>query len=140
MHWSVKGVLAVCFAVVVSDTSADAQIVPVLQATGQPAGRVNIVLVGDGYTAAELSTFAIDAQNMLSRLLSEQPLASYAHQINAWRIDAISVDSGVGEPARRRTRRLKAFSTVPAWRAFTASTMPPATPLSLPPCRASLST
>ncbi len=72
-------------------------------------GRVNIAIVGDGYTAAELPIFAVDAQGMLDRLLVEEPFASYPNQINAWRIDAVSVESGPGETGTARNTALKGF-------------------------------
>lgn len=81
--------------------------------SGPSEHRLDVVLVGDGYTEAELPTWEADAQALTDRLLATEPFATLAPHINVHRVDAVSAESGVsydcvGECAMRDT----AFQTV----------------------------
>jgi len=65
---------------------------------GPPQNRINVVFVGDGYTAAELDLYAAHVEDAVAGLFSEQPLAAYAGYFNVYRVDVISNESGVDEP------------------------------------------
>lgn len=56
--------------------------------------RLDIVLVGDGYTADEQDLWHADAQALSDGLLAREPFASFADGINVHRVDAISAESG----------------------------------------------
>ncbi|MER8043491.1 M64 family metallopeptidase [Streptomyces sp. NPDC094032] len=71
-----------------------ATVVPV-QSTGPADKRFNLVVMGDGYTAAELPKFRADLERHLSTLWSVEPFASYRSYINVWAVEAPSKDSGV---------------------------------------------
>jgi hypothetical protein len=66
-----------------------------LHDAGDPASRLDVLLVGDGYTEAELSQWYADADAMADALLSAAPLSEYAGLINVHRVDAVSAESGV---------------------------------------------
>ncbi|WMX44174.1 M64 family metallopeptidase [Streptomyces roseicoloratus] len=82
-----------------------AVVVPV-QTTGPADKRFNLVVMGDGYTAAELPRFRADVERHLSMLWSIEPFASYRSYVNVWAVELPSAESGVdcdpslGAPAR----------------------------------------
>jgi len=63
--------------------------------TGDPANRVDIVFVGDGYTVDELGNYAIDVDGLIAEYFAQEPFARYATYYNAHRVDVISNESGV---------------------------------------------
>ncbi|MGW4164593.1 M64 family metallopeptidase [Streptomyces sp. NPDC004788] len=71
-----------------------ATVVPV-QVTGPAEKRFNLVLLGDGYTTAELPKFRADVERHLSTLWSVEPFASYRSYLNVWAVEVPSKDSGV---------------------------------------------
>ncbi|MFJ7069250.1 M64 family metallopeptidase [Streptomyces sp. NPDC101115] len=71
-----------------------ATVVPV-QTTGPADKRFNLVVMGDGYTAAELPAFRADVERHLSMLWSIEPFASYRSYINVWAVELPSNESGV---------------------------------------------
>lgn len=64
---------------------------------GSPANRVNIVIVGDGYTASELDTYADHVDTTMVGYFAQKPLKTYASYFNVYRVDVISNESGVDE-------------------------------------------
>jgi hypothetical protein len=66
--------------------------------TGTPANRVDFVLVGDGYTKADLAKWQADAQKVIDGFFKQAPYSSYKSYFNIYRIDAFSKESGVDHP------------------------------------------
>ena len=63
--------------------------------------RINIVYVGDGYTAAELGAFADDVNDAIGGVFSVEPFASYMDYFAIHRVDVVSNESGVdNDPTR----------------------------------------
>ena len=62
--------------------------------SGDSDHRLDLVLVGDGYTAAEADAWAADAEAQAARILSTPPLDAFADRINIHRLDAVSAESG----------------------------------------------
>ena len=60
--------------------------------------RFNIVIVGDGYRAAELGQFATDTQTFVDTLRATAPYNDLWCGINVYRIDVVSTDSGADDP------------------------------------------
>ncbi|MFE7133806.1 M64 family metallopeptidase [Streptomyces sp. NPDC057638] len=82
-----------------------AAVVPV-RITGPAERRFNIIVMGDGYTAAELPAFRSDLGRHLNVLWSIEPFASYREYINVWAVEAVSRESGVDcDPALDSPRR-----------------------------------
>lgn len=82
--------------------------------SGSVADRWNLVLLAEGYQHAELGTFAADATAFAAALWLHQPFNALQKEINIFRIDVSSTESGadtVGGPARA-TFFDAAFSTV----------------------------
>jgi len=72
-----------------------------IESNGDPANRVDIVFVGDGYQAAQLGTYANLIAQRWATIRTREPYASYLPYFNAHRVDVTSVDSGVdGDPTQ----------------------------------------
>jgi len=69
-----------------------------LLAAGVAADYLDIVFVGDGYTAAEMGKWASDAQSVADRMMLDPLFAANRSRINIRRIDVASNESGVDEP------------------------------------------
>jgi hypothetical protein len=72
-----------------------ARVVP-LQVTGDPAKRFNLILLGDGYTAAGMTKFRDDVAGQLANLFAFEPWKSYRSYLNVYRVEIASPESGVG--------------------------------------------
>ena len=75
--------------------------VTTLVSSGPPANRIDLVFVGDGYTAAQLGVYANDVDAVWPVFLAEPPLSEYATYFNIHRVDVTSLESGVdNDPSR----------------------------------------
>src|SRR5688572_32227836 len=68
--------------------------------SGDPTKRVDIVVVGDGYTAEELGDFASDVNQFFNGVFAQEPFREYKNYFNVRRIDIASNDSGADHPER----------------------------------------
>lgn len=88
-----------------SAAPGDATVVPI-QVTGDPAKRFNIVVLGDGYTAAEMPKFREHVDKHLNVLWTIEPFKSYRSYINVYAVEITSAESGVDcDPALDSPRR-----------------------------------
>lgn len=62
--------------------------------------RWNLVIVGDGYQAAEINTYHTDVNNFITALRATPPFDQLFCGINVFRIDVESTDSGAFEPTQ----------------------------------------
>ncbi|MDC0766778.1 M64 family metallopeptidase [Streptomyces sp. HD] len=67
---------------------------------GDPATSFDLVFVGDGYTSAELGTFADQVDTAVSALFAREPFRSHRNKFNIWRVDVTSPQSGVDNDPR----------------------------------------
>jgi hypothetical protein len=67
---------------------------------GDPANRVDIAILGDGYTAAEMQKYRNDVQSLMTRFFDSEPFREYRNFFNVHRIDVISSESGADHPER----------------------------------------
>ncbi len=81
-----------------------AQSVTQLRDTGPRANRINIALLGDGYTAAEAAKFNTDAGTLLAGMLNDESWNRFSTSINAFAIFAPSAESGTDDPVNNITR------------------------------------
>ncbi len=72
---------------------------------GPPSGKVDIVLLGDGYTAAEMEKWQSDARRMADDLFSKPPFRERKADFNVWVVDTPSRVSGVARPSDGVHRR-----------------------------------
>ena len=71
-----------------------ATVVPI-QITGDPAKRFSMVVLGDGYTAAEMPQFRAHLDKHLNVLWSIEPFRSYRNYINVYAVEIVSAESGI---------------------------------------------
>jgi hypothetical protein len=96
-----------------------ATVVPI-QITGPPSQRLNLVIMGDGYTASEQQTFRDDVDRNLNVQWSIEPFRSYRHYFNVYRLEIVSQDSGIscdpddGNVRRNTALRLNFANNCPA--------------------------
>jgi hypothetical protein len=77
-----------------------------VQVTGPVAQRFNLVVLGDGYTAAEQPKFFADVQRHVSTLWSLEPFKSYRGYFNVYAVGIASPESGVDcDPSLEAPRR-----------------------------------
>jgi len=69
-----------------------------LQYKGSPDQFINLVMMGDGYTAAQQAEFVSAAQGLSDYLFTQEPFASYRNYFNVFAIRVISAESGVVHP------------------------------------------
>ena len=69
--------------------------VETLQSTGPSSNRLDLVLVCDGYTTANIANFAPRAAASIEELFDYEPFTSYRPYFNIHRVDVISSESGV---------------------------------------------
>lgn len=69
-----------------------------LYETGPSSNRMDIVLIGDGYTSADMGKWAADAQKVANGLLADPLYNANKAGINIRRVDVVSNQSGVTEP------------------------------------------
>lgn len=71
-----------------------------LHDAGTPGTRWNLVIVADGYQAADIGQFETDAQAVTDRLFQEPPFdrPELACGINVYRLNVTSTDSGADKP------------------------------------------
>jgi hypothetical protein len=72
---------------------------------GPPETKVDIVLLGEGYTAAELPKFHADAKRLVERLFAYEPFKSRRSDFNVRAIDLPAAESGVSRPHQGVYRR-----------------------------------
>ncbi len=83
---------------------------------GEPQAKVDVLLLGDGYTAAECSRkFRADARRMADALFALEPFTSRRNDFNVWGICPPAAESGISRPS---TGIYRARRSAPAYDAF----------------------
>src|SRR6185503_15749879 len=67
---------------------------------GDAANRIDIAIMGDGYTAAQMQKYRDDVQNLMARFFDNEPFREYRNFFNVHRIDVVSSQSGADHPER----------------------------------------
>lgn len=76
-----------------------------LQRAGEPAAKVDLLLLGDGYTAAEQEKFVRDARRLTEVLFASEPFRGHRQSFNVWGLAPAAVASGVSRPSTGVYRR-----------------------------------
>jgi hypothetical protein len=76
-----------------------------VQESGPPAEKVDLLLIGDGYTAAERDKWHRDAARLAEALFAVPPFRERRRDFNVWAIDVASDESGVSRPSDGVFRR-----------------------------------
>jgi hypothetical protein len=69
---------------------------------GPPENRVDIAIMGDGYTAAEMDKYRSDIEQFVRLWFEEEPYKEYRRYFNVHRIDVVSAQSGADHPEHGR--------------------------------------
>jgi hypothetical protein len=72
---------------------------------GDPASKLDILFIGDGYTAAERDKFERDARRLADVLFATSPFRERRADINVWGLAPPSAESGISAPSRGVERR-----------------------------------
>lgn len=87
-----------------AEREADGQVVKMID-NGPTGDRLDVVVIGDGYTAAELERFRSDARQKWDEVTAVEPYTTYRNLFNVWTVDAVSRESGVtGDPTPATAR------------------------------------
>jgi hypothetical protein len=65
---------------------------------GDPADKVDLLVLGDGYTAGELETYRADVRRVIDALFAFPPFRDRRADFNVWAIDVAAERSGVSRP------------------------------------------
>jgi hypothetical protein len=72
---------------------------------GASQDKVDLLLMGDGYTASEMEKWHQDARRLSEILFSQPPFRERRRDFNVWAVDTPSEDSGVSRPSDGVYRR-----------------------------------
>jgi hypothetical protein len=86
-----------------------------LQKNGAPADKVDFLIVGDGYTAAERGKFDQDARRLMEILFATEPFKSRRGDFNVWALAPESLASGISRPSTGIHRRSRVGATYDAF-------------------------
>jgi hypothetical protein len=67
---------------------------------GNSQNRLDIAILGDGYTAGQLQKYKNDAHNLVQGFFGQTPFLEYQTYFNVHRIDVVSNQSGADHPER----------------------------------------
>jgi len=76
-----------------------------LQKMGDPAGKVDLLVLGDGYTAAEREKFESDARRFMETLFAASPFKEHRKDFNVWGLCPTAEESGIARPSSGIYRR-----------------------------------
>ena len=83
------------------DRSKPAQTAPLItiQKSGEPETKVDFLIIGDGYTAAEAKKFETDARRLTETLFATSPFKEHRKNFNVWGLCPPAAESGVSRPS-----------------------------------------
>jgi hypothetical protein len=96
-------------------TSSPGPRVWAVQESGPPRDKVDLLLLGDGYTAAEMDKWHGDARRLAETLFAESPFKERRADFNVWAVDSPSDASGVSRPSEGVFRRSPLRATYDAF-------------------------
>lgn len=86
-----------------------------LMKSGDPATKVDLLIVGDGYTAAERDKFERDARRLVDILFAVEPFRTRRADFNVWGLAPPAAESGVSRPSTGQHRRSPVGATYDAF-------------------------
>jgi len=81
-----------------SKPRAPARLIPI-QRMGDPATKVDLLLLGDGYTAREQTKFVADARRLINALFATSPFKENRTAFNVWGLCPAAAESGISRPS-----------------------------------------
>jgi len=76
-----------------------------IHSSGDPEKKLDVLILGDGYTIAERGKFQRDAKKLSDTLLATEPFKSRRADINVWGLSPAAEESGVSRPSQGIYRR-----------------------------------
>lgn len=70
-----------------------------IQKMGEPAHKVDFLILGDGYTASEVRKFEADARRLTEVLFGTSPFKEQRKNFNVWALCPIASESGISRPS-----------------------------------------
>jgi len=76
-----------------------------IQKSGDPASKVDLLVLCDGYTAAERAKFEKDARHFADMLFAVSPFREHKNDFNVWGLCPAAGESGISRPSNGTHRR-----------------------------------
>ena len=70
-----------------------------IQKAGEPENKVDFLILGDGYTAAEAKKFEADARRLADVLFATSPFKENRRNFNVWALCPPAAESGISRPS-----------------------------------------
>src|SRR5262249_2721597 len=90
---------------VLRNAAADAGPLTKRHEGGDPATKLDFLVLGDGYTAAERGKFERDARRLMATLFATSPFKERQSDINVWGLVPPAAASGISRPSQGIYRR-----------------------------------
>lgn len=81
-----------------SKPAAPAPLIPI-QKSGDPATKVDFLIIGDGYTKAEAKKFEADVRRLTAVLFATSPFKEHRNDFNVWALCPPAAESGISRPS-----------------------------------------
>ena len=98
------------------ESAAYADHVIVIEQNGEPANKVDLLILGDGYTSAEMEKFVDRAKEMAEILFATSPFKERRSDFNVWALAPPAAQSGVSRPSTGIYRDSPVGATYDAFR------------------------
>lgn len=89
-------------------------LIPILK-NGDSSAKVDLLILGDGYTAKERTKFIQDAKRLGALLFAQEPFKSHKGKFNVWGLCPTAAESGISRPSTGIHRRNPIGSTYDAF-------------------------
>jgi hypothetical protein len=70
-----------------------------IERNGEPSVKVDLLILGDGYTAAEQGKFERDARRLATTLFQTSPFKERRKDFNVWALSPTATESGISRPS-----------------------------------------
>ena len=100
---------------VLRNTALPAGALVKLHESGDPATKLDFLILGDGYTAAERPKFERDARRLVATLLQTSPFKERQRDINIWGLVPAAAQSGISRPSQGIYKRSPVGATYDAF-------------------------
>jgi IgA peptidase M64/peptidase M64-like protein len=98
------------------ESAAYAGQVIAIENNGDPAVKVDLLMLGDGYTASERETFIAKAKELTEVLFATEPFKERRNDFNVWAIVPATAESGISRPSTHTYRDTPVGATYDAFR------------------------
>jgi len=86
-----------------------------LHEAGDPADKLDLLILGDGYTARERGKFESDARRLVKVFFDTSPFKERKNDINVWGLVPAANESGISRPSQHIHRRSPLGATYDAF-------------------------